>query len=117
MDEWFAKVKVRHDAEIAKGLHDADCEHRDNGHFLCHCSKRKREAGGYTEPPGELVWNHPECPRCGNEVDHNGDSFYCDPCKATWPNARGNAEFTDDYGELDMKAWDEAKVAANGSPE
>ena len=31
MADWHAKVKIRHDAEIIAGLHDTECEHRDNG--------------------------------------------------------------------------------------
>lgn len=111
MAEWHAKVKARHDEEVANGLHDTECEHRDNGYYLCHCSKRKRIAEGYTEPPEALLFSNPTCPRCYTETDHDGDSYYCVPCKVTWPDPNEPAEFTDDYGELDPSPWDERAKA------
>lgn len=113
LDDWNEKSRARHEQQVIEGLHDDACEWRPNGHHLCHCSKRKREADGYTEPPGELIFNYPECPGCGNEVEGDGDGFNCYPCKATWSGNVGTATFTDDYGDLDPTPWDErAKAAA-----
>ena len=98
-EEWTAKCQKRYDDELAAGLHDRSCEQAPNFR-ICHCSKRRREAEGYTEPPGELIHQYPLCPRCYCEVGHDGDSFHCDDCRATWPDSHGTAEFADEYGDL-----------------
>lgn len=97
----------RHLAEVVAGMHDDECEwgiREHNGrqvyNMICHCSKRQRERDGYTTPPDELHYNPPSCPRCWNDVQHDGDSFTCRPCKVVWPDPYGPAEFTDDYGDL-----------------
>ena len=108
--EWRRKVLDEHAAEVADGEHDDGCEFRPNGHFVCNCSKRRREAEGYTEPPGELIHQYPLCPRCRDEVSHDGDGWYCEPCCAAWDTDGGSATFTDDYGDLtDSLAIHEAR--------
>lgn len=97
--EWRERVHRDHAAAVERGEHDAQCEWRPTGHYLCNCSKRRRERDGYTEPPGELIWQYPLCPRCQEEVGHDGDGYTCDPCCAWWPNAHGKAEFFDDHGD------------------
>lgn len=115
MQEWAAKVAKRHEAEVVEGLHDNECEWRANGHYLCLCSKRRRIAAGYTEPPGDLIFNDPSCPRCGEDVPFDGDGWTCSPCNATWTNATGDAYFNDDHGDLDIARWDAAKAAQAGA--
>ena len=99
LDEWRRRVVAEHVGAVARGKHDDVCEWRSNGHLVCNCSKRRREAAGYTEPPGELIHQYPLCPRCGDEVNHDGDSFYCGPCCVAWDSS-GEAYFTDDMGDL-----------------
>ncbi len=99
-DEWVKRCAEQHAAECAAGKHDEACEY--SGRIkLCHCSKRRREAAGYTEPPGELIFNSPSCPRCYEDVVHDGDTFGCEPCCVTWDERGIEAEFTDDYGTID----------------
>ena len=115
MQEWTAKVITHHEAEVAKGLHDDACEWRANGHFICNCSPRRRAREGYTEPPEALEFSNPTCPRCYTEVDHDGDSYRCDPCLVTWPDPHKPAEFYDDHGDLNIAEWDAKKAAAAGT--
>lgn len=98
-DAWHQRCIDGHAEDVAAGEHDTVCEWRPNGHFICNCSKRRREAAGYTEPPGELIHQYPLCPRCDDEVDHDGDGFYCAPCCVSWDSS-GEAHFTDDMGDL-----------------
>jgi hypothetical protein len=84
--------------EVARGEHDARCEFPACP-YLCHCSKRRREAAGYTTPPGDLIWQQPICPRCDEEVSSDGDSFTCEACCASWNKHGEKAEFFDDYGD------------------
>jgi hypothetical protein len=112
MQEWHDRVHASHAKEVEAGLHDEQCEWRAVGHFLCNCSPRKRAAEGYTEPPGALEFSNPSCPRCYTEVEHDGDSYRCDPCCATWPDPHTQAEFMDDHGELEnMDHWNERQAA------
>jgi len=115
MAEWRERITAKHLAAVDAGLHDDECEFRPSGHFLCHCSKRRRIADGYTEPPGELIHQYPLCPRCLSEVSHDGDSFYCVHCVCTWSSGSSeSAEFTDDYGDdlaQSVAQWD-AKAEA-----
>jgi hypothetical protein len=99
---WKDKVREHHLEEVADGLHDGDCEWRQEGHFLCHCSMRRRIASGFTTPPGELIFRGPLCPRCDNEVGHDGDGYICETCAVQWPTSYGGqGSFYDDYGHLD----------------
>lgn len=105
----------RHEAAVARGEHDGQCEWRAPGFYLCHCSKRRREAIGFTKPPAEaLYFAPPACPRCGNDVDHDGEGWQCYVCRISWDPDGTGAEFTDDYGDdlaEDLANW-EAKWAA-----
>ncbi len=119
LEQWWERVSQealdRHADERAKGLHDAQCEWRHepgalNGFHMCHCSKRKREREGFTEAP-ELHWQYPLCGHCWQEVDHDGDSFYCPRCHVSWSNNATDGdtgEFTDDHGDLakHLAAWE-----------
>jgi hypothetical protein len=90
----------------AAGEHDDDCEQRP-GFYICHCSKRRREAEGNAEPPENLFFSQPECPRCYQSVFHNGDCWECKYCSVTWSNTGTDPEFTDDHGDLQksIKNW------------
>src|SRR5699024_3455803 len=106
-----------HAAQVERGEHDAQCEWRPEGFYLCHCSKRAREAAGFTDPPGELIVELPACPRCWRTVEHDGDAFRCYPCCVSWASTVGDdGAFTDDYGDDladDLAKW-EAKRASGG---
>ena len=49
----------------------------------------------------EKSFNSPSCPRCYEDVVHDGDTFGCEPCCVTWDERGIEAEFTDDYGTID----------------
>ena len=109
--EWDARATAHHQEEVTQGLHDDACEygHRDARGAtlrLCHCSKRRREREGFTTPPEEdLEWQMPLCPRCREEVVHDGDRFCCYGCCLSW-NEKGagtSATFIDDYGVLTLE--------------
>lgn len=97
LDRMRAEAQVRYDAETAKGEHDGQCEWRPRS-WLCHCSKRRREAVGFTTPP-ELDWVPPACGRCGNDTNPTDGGFICETCHVYW-DRNGDAEFTDDFGDL-----------------
>ena len=99
MERMVADRRARYNAELAKGLHDDNCEQRDR-FWICHCSKRARIAKGVTDPP-ELINMYPVCAGCDREVYHDGDSFRCDNCHVSWPaGPETPGEFTDDHGDL-----------------
>ena len=114
INDWRERSSKRHAQEVAAGLHDDQCEYGPrlvkfaDGHtgesylHMCHCSKRRRIANGWTEPPGPLEYQYPLCPRCDNKVSHDGDGFVCDTCRVTWSSANMGdvGTFTDDYGDL-----------------
>lgn len=39
-------------------------------------------------PP--LEYRNPDCPTCGTEVGHDGDSFWCETCGGTWGTDHGD---------------------------
>jgi hypothetical protein len=102
-DRLHARIEAEHAAEVERGEHDSACESRERSR-LCHCSKRRREAAGYTEPPGELIHQAPLCPRCYGEVNVDADGFDCSDCSVSWGRDGITAEFTDDYGDLSAPA-------------
>ena len=107
---WKKRAIAEHAAEVTAGKHDAECEWRDAGHFLCHCAKRRRVASGFTTLPGELIHQSPLCPRCDNEVDV-GDGWDCATCQVHWSYELGDTgTFTDDYGDLDPTPYDQPGV-------
>lgn len=102
MTSWLERCRTQHEEAVRAGLHDDRCEYDiDSGFMLCHCSKRRREAAGHTTPPGPLVFVEPYCPRCDAHVYHDGDSFVCERCCCHWDRHGEEAEFTDEYGNLD----------------
>lgn len=111
-EEWNEECRVRHEESVARGEHDAECEYDYRGFHLCHCSKRKREAEGFTSPPDEeLYFPPPDCPRCGSGLDHDGDGFQCYGCSLCWSSDGTRPQFTDSYG--DDLAADKAKWLEN----
>lgn len=113
-DELKALIAESYAASVERGEHDDLCEYDVRGFYLCHCSKRRREAEGFTEPPGdELYFPPPSCPRCDDDLDFD-EGWACRRCHLHW-NERGvDAEFTDDYG--DDLAEESAKWKAHWFP-
>lgn len=110
--DYKQRVIESHIEATARGEHDNQCEWHPDGFWLCACSKRAREREGYTKPPGELIHQMPVCPRCEEEVAHDGDGFTCPRCKVDWDES-GVAHFYDDYGDVaaDRAKWDAARAA------
>lgn len=99
--EWHARVAADHWASVERGEHDEKCEFDVRGFYLCHCSKRRREASGFTKPPSDdLYFPPPDCPRCGEGLTNDGDGWICGECSLSWDsNGDGrSAGFTDDFG-------------------
>jgi hypothetical protein len=123
MSAWATKVRERHQKELVDGLHDQDCEFRSEGFWLCHCSKRRREARGFTTPPNDdLYFPPPYCngPDCYNVLEHDGDSWRCYTCNLSWDSAGSgsSARFTDDYGPdlaTEVSRWDQRALNHEGS--
>lgn len=102
-NEWIERIRRQHQASVERGEHDGECEYDvDEGFMLCNCSKRRREAAGFTEPPTEPLWfPPPDCTHCGKKLSHDGDCWCCHECSLTWSgHGQDGAEFTDDYGDL-----------------
>lgn len=100
MQEFAERAAKSHAESVARGEHDDRCEYlAEPGFYLCNCSKRSREARGFTTPP-ELEHQYPICLGCEEEVDHDGDCFTCPRCAVNWPTSNGPGEFYDDYGDL-----------------
>lgn len=107
MADWEARCMAAHAADVARGLHDDQCEYgrvlRRSRLMLCNCSKRRRELAGFTTPPSEdLHFPPPDCTRCNSELDHDGDCWRCYACCLAW-ESNGSGEscsFTDDFGDL-----------------
>lgn len=123
MSAWSIKVRERHQKELVDGLHDSDCEFRSEGFYLCHCSKRRREARGLTTPPiDDLEFPPPSCPvrSCYKDLEHDGDRWRCYDCNLSWDSdGRGySAQFTDDYGPnlaAEVARWDQRALNHEGS--
>lgn len=100
MDDLVIKAATRYRAEVARGEHDDECEYDARGFLLCHCSKRRREAEGFADPPSEpLYFPPPDCPRCDRSLLHDGDQWACEDCSLAWSDNGFMATFTDDYGD------------------
>lgn len=104
MDRYWEGVRTRHAKSVARGEHDGECEWSAEENFhICNCSKRRREAAGFTTPPTEdLDFPPPDCPHCYKDLEHDGDGWNCYACHLSW-NSSGSgtsAEFTDDHGDL-----------------
>lgn len=108
---WNQDIVERYRASVERGEHDDECEYDTRGFYLCHCSKRRREASGNVKPPDEdLYFPPPLCPRCGRDVNSDGDSWDCVSCRLQWDYSgyACSAEFTDDYGpnlKDDVAGW------------
>ncbi|GAA0638032.1 hypothetical protein GCM10010174_69830 [Kutzneria viridogrisea] len=105
LEDYAERCRQAHAAEVERGEHDAKCEYgKTDRHgsvlWLCHCSMRRRHAAGHTEPPGELEWQNPICPRCSEEVELDGDSWTCPRCRCVWDSGGREAEFYDEYGDI-----------------
>jgi hypothetical protein len=104
MTAFVERARQAHILAVERGEHDEQCEwgttRKSVVLMLCHCSKRRRERNGFTTPPGPLIYNAPSCPRCYDTAVFNGDVWECRPCLVIWPDENGDAEFTDDYGDL-----------------
>lgn len=115
------RVAANHAASVADGEHDEKCEFDVRGFYLCHCSKRRREAAGLTKPPTEdLYFPPPSCPNCHEALWHEDDSWGCAECALTWDSdGHGcSARFNDDYGddlEADLEQW--RATQPNSEPE
>lgn len=97
--DFFQTTRDRHYANISR--HDEDCEWDPDGFFLCHCSKRDREASGLTKPPALFI-QYPICGGCNETVKSNGDGFDCPTCSTFWPYNSPDGEpgeFTDEFGD------------------
>ena len=105
-EEWTERVAVHYLAAVERGEHDEQCEFDVGGFYLCHCSKRRREVEGFTEPPtDDLYFPPPDCPHCDEGLYHDGNGWACDNCSLSWEsNGSGSsARFIDSYGD-DLKA-------------
>lgn len=118
--EWSERVAADHQASVERGEHDEKCEFDVQGFYLCHCSKRRREAAGFTTPPTDhLEFPPPDCPRCNKELGHDGERWNCAGCSLTWDsNGDGrSASFTDDFGDDlagDAEQWREQQRSTRG---
>jgi len=123
MSAWAIKVRERHQKELVDGLHDSDCEFRPEGFYICHCSKRRREARGLITPPDDdLYFPPPYCTNdeCHETLKHDGDNWRCHNCNLSWDSeGRGeSAKFTDDYGPdlaAEVARWDQRALNHEGS--
>ncbi|NUS02035.1 MAG: hypothetical protein HOV97_05670 [Nonomuraea sp.] len=104
IDDWNKQHVQTYLQQYEMGLHDIDCEQRERS-YICHCSKRKREAEGKTTLP-QIYFTMPICDGCNKEVDHDGDNFFCPRCKVAWVGHTGDGDqadhFIDDYGTEDF---------------
>lgn len=98
MDGFHDRAMKAYAAAVAAGEHDDECEYPTHS-YICHCSKRRRIAAGFTEPPGELIWEYPTCPRCNETVEGDADGFTCARCCCSWGLDGQQATFYDDYGD------------------
>jgi hypothetical protein len=97
LDTFREKAMQSHAEAVARGEHDDQCEYIAHP-YICHCSKRRREAQGFTAPPEDLIFDTPICPRCYKNVTCDGDSYVCSNCAVSWNADGSGAAFIDDYG-------------------
>lgn len=109
LDKWAADIARQYQEAVERGEHDEQCEYHVEGFYLCHCSKRRREARGIVEPPfRELYFPPPSCTECDADLDNDDGHWRCYTCKLTWDPSGCNPEFTDVYGETlaeDSQRW------------
>lgn len=117
MERFKAQAIESYRQALERGEHDGQCEWRPSGFYVCNCSKRAREARGFTEPPGALIFQMPICPGCYEEVQHDGDSYTCPRCCVDWDKSGVVASFYDDHGDLtaDLAKWEAAHATQQQS--
>lgn len=49
----------------------------------------------------DLIFQYPTCPLCFQRTNHDGDEFYCEPCRVSWP--------MNGYGDRAHR-WDDEEV-------
>lgn len=98
LDKFHEKAMQSYAESVARGEHDGQCEFPAHP-YICHCSKRRREAEGHTTPPGDLIWQPPICPRCYKDTIGDGSGYACGPCGTGWDEHGMNATFIDDFGD------------------
>lgn len=99
--EWRERIEVNYLAAVERGEHDEQCEFDVRGFYLCHCSKRRREAAGFTEPPTDnLEFPPPCCPRCDEDLSFE-EGWFCTGCSLSWDSdgAAHSVRFTDLCGD------------------
>jgi hypothetical protein len=103
-DRGLEMLARNYEAAVQRGEHDDQCEYSVAGQFfLCHCSKRRREAEGIIEVPTDnLYFAPPDCTRCGRTVTFDGDGYECGHCRLAWDSEGfgDSARFLDDHGDL-----------------
>ena len=110
-EEWKARVARDYAMAVGRGEHDDQCEFDVGGFYLCHCSKRRREAKGFIKPPTEdLYFPPPDCTRCDKALEHDGDCWRCYDCSLSWDSTGdgSSAQFTDVFGgdlATDAERW------------
>lgn len=108
--EWTERCAANYQAEAERGEHDEQCEYDVRGFYLCHCSKRRREAAGFTKPPTDnLEFPPPCCPRCDEELTYE-EGWDCRRCSLSWDSDGDgrSASFTDTFGDdlaADAERW------------
>lgn len=111
LDKWNQAIATRYAEAVERGDHDEQCEYDVRGFYLCHCSKRRREAAGYTEVPDEeLYFPPPSCPRCDDDLENDDGHWRCRDCRLIWDQYGRDAKFTDNHGDSlveDSARWKE----------
>jgi hypothetical protein len=101
MVAWVEGMRERYLAEVALNQHDDQCEFTAT-FWLCECPRRRREASGFTELPGALIWQVPTCPRCHASVrDEAGVGWMCVTCNVEWSRDGDQSLFLDVLGDDD----------------
>lgn len=115
MEIWSRRCIAKHEAEVDRDEHDAWCEWRATGFFLCNCRARRRKASGLTDPP-HMIFQAPECSHCYGACDHDGDGWVCARCSVSFGDQYETpGEFNDDHGDLtaDLAKWEARHAETN----
>jgi hypothetical protein len=119
--EWHERIAADYQAAVERGEHDEKCEYDVRGFYLCHCSKRRREAAGHTElPTHDLYFPPPDCPRCHKDLSHD-EGWYCNGCSLSWDSTGygDSARFTEVHGDdlaADAEQWRSKQPALAANP-
>lgn len=96
---WVDSMRDRYLREVSLNQHDDGCEFTDT-FWICECPRRRREASGFTELPGPLIWQAPRCPRCRDTVrDDAGVGWICETCNIEWSRDGDQSLFMDVLGQ------------------